>query len=114
VKPGTPHWLDPAGNGAPDFEAGNPLRPDCVRLAGTTRRGKPCELVDNSGDALPRAELETILDALIRENRFGFGIASAAGGTTLDPARREGAHVQVAGKLYRLILYRYQARIEPF
>jgi hypothetical protein len=112
--PDTRHGIDPAGKCAADFESGNPLRPDCVRIAGTTRRGKPCELVDNSGDALPRAALDEILDTLIRENRFGFGTATAAGGTTLDLARREGAHIQVAGKLYRLILYRYQARIEPF
>ncbi len=114
MKPDTPHWLDPAGKCAADFESGNPLRADCVRIAGTTRRGRPCELIDNSGDALPRPELEAILRALIREDRFGFRTATAAGGTTLDPARREAAHIQVAGKLYRLILYRYQARIEPF
>jgi hypothetical protein len=114
VKPDTPHRLDLPSKCAADFEAANPLRPDCARIAGTTRRGKPCELLDNSGDALPRPELEAILQALIREDRFGFGTASAAGGTTLDPARREAAHIQVGGKLYRLIVYRYQARIEPF
>jgi hypothetical protein len=112
--PDTPRRPDPEAATIPDFEAANPLRPDATRLGGTTRRGKRCELVDNSGDRLPAAELQVILDALIREDRFGFSAATAAGGTTLDLARREGAHIQVGGRLYRLIVYRYQARIEPF
>jgi hypothetical protein len=103
---------DAAGDG--DFDACNPLRPDAVRIAGTTRRGKPCELVDNTGRALPREELRALLDALIAAEAFGFALASAKGGATLDLARRESAHVQIAGELYRLLVYRYQARLEPF
>jgi hypothetical protein len=112
--PDTPRQPGPEAATIPDFDAGNPLRPDAVRLAGTTRRGRRCELIDNSGDGLPPAELQAILDALIREDRFGFATASEAGGATLDLARREGAHIQVGGRLYRLIVYRYEARIEPF
>jgi hypothetical protein len=112
--PDTPRRPDPEAATIPDFEAANPLRPDATRLGGTTRRGKHCELIDNSGDRLPAEELRAILDALIREGRFGFAAATAAGGSTLDLARREGAHIQVDGRLYRLIVYRYQARIEPF
>ena len=112
--PDTPRQPDPEAATIPDFEAANPLRPGATRLEGTTRRGKACELVDKSGERLPATELQGILDALIREDRFGFATASAAGGTTLDLARREGAHIQVDGRLYRLIVYRYQARIEPF
>ncbi|HSD44291.1 MAG TPA: hypothetical protein VLD36_20805 [Burkholderiales bacterium] len=112
--PNTPRRPDPEAATIPDFEAANPLRPDATRLGGTTRRGKPCELIDNSGDRLPAAELQAILDALIREDRFGFAAATAAGGSTLDLARRESAHIQVEGRLYRLIVFRYQARIERF
>ena len=106
----TPAPIGPAG----DFDALNPLRPDSVRVQGATRRGKPCELVDNTGESLPRAELEAILAALIAEDAFGFRVASAKGGHTLDLERRESAHVQIGEKLYRLLVYRYQARIEPF
>ncbi|HSD54684.1 MAG TPA: hypothetical protein VLC47_10990 [Burkholderiales bacterium] len=112
--PDTPRQPEPEAATIPDFEAANPLRPGAPRFGGTTRRGKACELVDNSGDRLPATELQGILDALIREDRFGFATATAAGGTTLDLARRESAHIQVGGRLYRLIVYRYQARIEPF
>jgi hypothetical protein len=97
-----------------DFDAANPLRPDAVRLAGTTQRGKPCELIDNTGCALPREELATLLDALIAADSFGFALASAKGGSTLALDRRESAHVQVAGELYRLLLHRYTARLERF
>ncbi|MCU0805704.1 MAG: hypothetical protein MUF79_11550 [Burkholderiales bacterium] len=97
-----------------DFDSLNPLRPDAVRVRGATRRGKPCELVDNTGERLPRAELESILAALVEQDAFGFNIASAKGGHTLDLERRESAHVQVGEKLYRLLVYRYEARIEPF
>jgi hypothetical protein len=112
--PDTPRPPGPEVATITDFDAANPLRPGATRLGGATRRGKACELIDNSGDRLPAAELQAILDALVREGRFGFAAASAAGGTTIDPARREGAHIQVCGRLYRLVVFRYQARIEPF
>ena len=97
-----------------EFDRANPLRPDAVKVTGTTRRGRECELIDNSGDGLPLGELESILAALVREGRFGFSAESPPGGTTLDPMRGHSAHIQVAGKLYRLLVRRYQARIEPF
>jgi len=91
-----------------------PLRADAVRLRGVTRRGRPCELVDNSGDGLPVPELQAILEALIAQDRFGFVVVSAAGGATLDLGRPATGHVQIAAGLYRLIVHRYTARIEPF
>jgi hypothetical protein len=95
-------------------DAAHPHPPEAARVAGTTRRGRECELIDNSGDRLPRSELEAILDALVREDRFGFAAASSPGGTTLDPARVQAAHIQIGDRLYRLLVHRYQARIEPF
>ncbi len=91
-----------------------PLRPDAIRIQGVTRRGRPCALVDNTGERLPTDELQAILEALIAQERFGFALSSAAGGATLDLDRPETAHVQIAGGLYRLIVHRYEARVEPF
>lgn len=97
-----------------NFDTVNPLRADAVRIAGTTRTGRPCELIDNTGRALPRDELGALLDALIEADRFGFAVLSAKGGNTLSLARQEAAHVQIGGELYRLLVHRYRARIEPF
>lgn len=97
-----------------DFAAANPLRPDAVRVWGETRRGKACELVDNTGEGLPLPELHDILERLVAADAFGFRTLSPSGASTLDLERRESTHVQVGDKLYRLIVYRYQARIEPF
>ena len=97
-----------------DFDAGNPLRDDARVVTGRTRGGKVCRLVDNSGDALPEAELREILQRLVEAKLFGFRSLSAAGADAISLDRRECAHVQIGGRLYRLILYRYEARIEPF
>lgn len=97
-----------------NYDTLNPLRPDAVRLAGTTRRGRPCALVDNTGAGLPHAELAALLDALIAADRFGFALASSGGGESLPLERRDFGHVQVAGGLYRLLVHRYEARLEPF
>lgn len=89
-------------------------RPDAVRITGTTRRGRPCALVDDTGDALPRAELESLLEDLIAAEAFGFHGASAAGRDTIDLEAPRMAHVQLAGRLYRLLVHRFEARLEPF
>ncbi|MBI2311609.1 MAG: hypothetical protein HYU77_03805 [Betaproteobacteria bacterium] len=97
-----------------DFDALNPLRPDAVRVEGLTRNGKPCVLVDNTGDRLPLGELRDILQGLIAQEAFGFKVLSPSGGGTLDLDRRECAHIQIGERLYRLLVYRFEARIEPF
>lgn len=96
------------------FDTLNPLRHDARRIEGTTRRGKPCELIDNTGSELPEAELRAVLDGLIEADAFGFHALSAGGGSTIDLERRESAHIQIGERLYRLLVYRYSARIEPF
>ena len=106
----TPSFVDPNA----DFDASNPLRPDAVTLPGVTRRGKPCALIDNTGAALPPDELQQILDRLIENDSFGFRTLSATGGDAIRLERREASHVQVGQNLYRLILYRFEARLEPF
>jgi len=91
-----------------------PLRADAVRVAGATRRGRPCTLIDNTGERLPETELREILAALIDQDRFGFRAASPAGGSALSIDQPETAHIQIGAKLYRLIVLRYEARIERF
>jgi len=97
-----------------DFDENNPLRDDAVRYPGHTKRGKACELVDNTGCALAPDECRDILASLIENDLFGFHPFSASGGETISLERRESTHVQVDDDLYRLIVFRYQARIENF
>lgn len=84
-----------------------------LTVEGRTTRGRPCRLVDASGDALPQGELQRLLDDLIAHDAFGFRAVSADG-TALRLDRPEFAHVQIAGRLYRVIVERYSARIERF
>ena len=97
-----------------EFDRLNPIRPDATRIAGLTQRGRPCELIDNTGAGLPQGDLRQILDALIAQDRFGLALSSASGGNTLDLARLNVGHIQIGAHLYRLLLHRYTARIEPF
>ncbi|MGH8670716.1 MAG: hypothetical protein ACREUA_01590 [Burkholderiales bacterium] len=97
-----------------DFDRYNPLRADAVRLEARTRRGKRCVLIDNTGRNLPLGELRAILDGLIEHDHFGFKSFSAAGGDAIDLNRRESSHVQIGDRLYRLIVYRLEARLENF
>lgn len=84
-----------------------------LTVEGRTARGRPCRLVDVSGDALPRAEMERLLADLIANDAFGFR-ATSADGKAARIDRPELGHVQIAGRLYRLIVERYSARIERF
>jgi hypothetical protein len=103
-------FVDPSAN----FDESNPLREDAVRVAGVTKTGKHCELIDNTGRHLPVEELQAILNALIENAVFGFKSLSASGGDTINLDRRESSHIQVGDDLYRLIVFRYEARIENF
>lgn len=98
----------------PDTAQAPSLREDAVRIEGTTLGGKSCVLVDNTGEGLPRAELEALLRELVAEEVFGFHALSAAGSSTIELDRHDFGHVQVAGRLYRLLVRRYEARLEPF
>jgi hypothetical protein len=97
-----------------EFDRLNPIRPDATRLAGVTRRGRTCELIDNTGAGLAPEDLREVLDALIAQDRFGLSLASPKGGATLDLERREAGHIQVGARLFRLLVHRYTARIERF
>jgi hypothetical protein len=82
-------------------------------VEGRTARGRTCRLADRSGDRLSREELERLLGELIRAEAFGFR-ALSEDGTAARIDRGALAHVQIAGRLYRLIVERYVARIERF
>ena len=83
-----------------------------LRVEGRTQRGRSCVLIDRTGDALPRIELERLLGELIATDAFGFRAIGDAGGVPLGQARF--AHVQIGTRLYRLIVEQANARLEPF
>ena len=83
-----------------------------LRVEGRTRRGRPCALVDRTGDDLAGPELERLLAELVASDAFGFQATGNAGGIPLDQARF--AHVQIGERLYRLIVEQANARLEPF
>lgn len=103
-------FVDPNAN----FDELNPIREDAVRVTGLTKRGKECVLLDNTGKKLPVEEMQDILNGLIENEIFGFRTLSPAGGGTIDIDRRESTHVQICDDIYRLIVLRYEARIENF
>ncbi|HXZ93634.1 MAG TPA: hypothetical protein VEG36_12220 [Burkholderiales bacterium] len=83
-----------------------------LRVAGRTQRGRACELADNSGDALPRGELERLLSELIAADAFEFRASGAADGVAIGAP--QFAHVQIGERLYRLVVERNVARLERF
>lgn len=83
-----------------------------LRVEGCTPRGRACTLVDRTGDALPRTELERLLAELIASDAFGFRAMGDAAGIPLSQARF--AHIQIGSRLYRLIVEQASARIEAF
>ena len=103
-------FVDPNAN----FDENNPLRADAKEYNGQNRHGKKCILVDNTGKNLVADECVAILASLIENDAFGFRTLSANGGDRISLDRRESTHVQVGDDLYRLIVFRYQARIELF
>jgi hypothetical protein len=97
-----------------DFDQLNPLHPQALIVTGTTPKGRPCRLIDNTGLRLPAETLQALLTDLAQADLFGFRSLSANGGDTLNLDRRESSHIQIGDDLYRLIVYRYEARLELF
>lgn len=95
------------------FDEANPISPGAVVLEGTSLKGKPCRLVDNTA-TVPLDELKILLQALIEQGKFGPGGLSASGGNTITLGMPESAHVQLNDTLYRLIIFDYEARLERF
>lgn len=105
----TPQFVDPhARPPSPDE-----IRPDATIVEGVAHNGKPCRIVDNTATVDPE-DLRTLLNTLIEEKRFGLGGISVAGGNRISLDQPIGTHIQLGEDLYRILLYPYEARIEPF
>ncbi len=89
------------------------VRPGATVIEGVAHNGKPCRIVDNTGSVDP-LELQAVLDALIAEKRFGLSGMSAKGGNTINLNEPAVSPVQFGDTLYRLLLFPYEARVEPF
>lgn len=96
-----------------DYDRENPLRADAVVIEGIAHTGKPCRIVDNTV-SVPREELEQLLATLVEQRAFGLGGTSVSGGSTITIGAPEGTHIQIGESLYRLVMFPYEARIEPF
>ncbi len=103
-------FVDPNAN----FDLSNPLHEQARYYQSSNAYGKTCTLIDNTGRMLPENDCRDILAGLIENDLFGFRSLSAQGSDTIQLDRRESTHVQVGEDLYRLIVFRYEARIELF
>ncbi len=105
----TPQFVDPQATppGAAD------IRADATIIEGVAHNGKPCRIVDNTA-SVPEHELEALLAQLIEDKRFGLGGMSVAGGSRIAIGEPQGTHLQIGSELYRILLFPYEARIEPF
>lgn len=103
-----PSFVDPTLTGPID-----PVRADARIVDGVAHNGKPCRIVDNTCSIDP-AELRAVLANLIAARKFGIGGVSAHGGTAMHLHRPLSTHIQFGERLYRILLYAYEARIETF
>ncbi|GEM_PF-6672919 len=82
-----------------------------ITVEGVTRRGRRCHLSDHTA-TLSRDTLESLLQDLIEQDQFGMlGLTQ---GETLSLDNPRFTHVQLEGRLYRLLVFRYHAVIEEF
>lgn len=102
--------INPKDNPAPKL---GEVRPGAVVIEGVAHNGRPCRLIDNTGSIAP-SELQPVLDALIADRRFGISGRSAQGGSAIPIAQATGTHIQFGERLYRILLFPYEARIEDF
>ena len=89
------------------------IRPGATVIEGCAHNGRPCRIVDNTASIDP-AELRELLDTLITSRRFGLHVVSPHGGNVLSLDHPDGGHIQFGDTLYRLLLFPYEAHIEPF
>ncbi len=95
------------------FDVQNPINANAVIVDGKMDNGHACRLVDNTGD-IDHGTLEELLRALIFERRFGGAGLSPAGGNTVTIGTPQYGHIQIGERLYRLLIFPYEARIEQF
>jgi hypothetical protein len=90
-----------------------PISEAATIIEGQAHNGKPCRIVDNTGQ-IDRGELEALLADLIEQKQFGLAGRSLAGGNTITLGAPDFTHMQFGDDLYRFILLPYEARIEAF
>lgn len=90
-----------------------PVAPGARIVEGVTSSGKPCRVVDDTGQ-IAEAELEAFLKALIENDHFGLKLVSPVGSNALRLGEPQFAHVQFGDSLYRLLLFPYEARLQAF
>ncbi|HKK13413.1 MAG TPA: hypothetical protein VKA14_02000 [Gammaproteobacteria bacterium] len=78
-----------------------------------TYHGREVTLTDKTASC-PEAELQEILDALVAEGKFGIAGMSNSGSATIQIGAPEGAHIQIGGELYRLVITGYEAYVDKF
>ncbi len=105
----SPDFVDDA---APPPAPGE-IRPDATIIEGVAHNGKPCRIVDNTVSVDP-TELRELLDALIRDRRFGLQGLSVAGSDRISIDQPIGTHIQLGKDIYRILMFPYEARIERF
>jgi len=84
-----------------------------VSVTGLAHNGKPCRLTDHTG-TVTEAELAALLRDLIVGRHFGLRGMSARGEHTIRLGEPEFSHIQLGDRLYRLLVFAYEARLEPF
>lgn len=94
-------------------DSGNDANPAAAVVDGMTKSGKPCRVVDNTA-SVDRAELTGLLNDLIEQDCFGIRGMSVAGRNAITLGAPSFTHVQLGGRLYRLLLLPYEARLERF
>jgi len=90
-----------------------PPGPDARIIEAVTQTGKPCRVVDNTG-TIERAELERLLGDLIAGHHFGLRALSASGGNAIRLGEPAFTHMQFGDRIYRMLLFPYEARLEAF
>ncbi|TVP91768.1 MAG: hypothetical protein EA347_02130 [Thioalkalivibrio sp.] len=90
-----------------------PPGPGATIIESVAHNGRPCRVVDNTG-TIDRAELERLLADLIEERHFGLRAMSAKGGNSIRLGEPEFTHMQFGDRIYRMLLFPYEARLETF
>jgi hypothetical protein len=90
-----------------------PPGPDATIIESVAQNGRPCRIVDNTG-TIERAELEQLLADLISEGHFGLRAMSAKGSNAIRLDEPEFTHMQFGDRMYRMLLFPYEARLEAF
>ncbi len=87
--------------------------PGATIIEAVAHNGKRCRVVDNTGTIEP-VELERLLADLVEMRRFGLRGLSAKGSGTIRLGEPEFTHIQFGERIYRMLLFPYEARLEAF